>query len=65
MDYSFEETKFVVVAAPRGAQVLEVGVGTNLSTIHPVSEYETRVDAETYAKSIDPSWQPEPQGIPL
>lgn len=61
MDYSFKETRFVVVSTPRGAQVLEVDVSTKLSTIHPVSEYETRAEAEGYAQSIDPSWQPEPQ----
>ena len=59
MDYSFDKTKFVCVSAPRGPQVLEVDVNTNLSTIHPVSEYDTKEEAEGAAKAIDPSWKPE------
>ena len=62
MDYSFEETKFVCVATPRGAQVVEVDVNTKLSTAHPVSEYATKEEAEVAAKVIDPSWEPEGKG---
>ena len=59
MDYSFDNMKFVCVSAPRGPQVLEVGLSTRLSTIHPVSEYDTKKEAEGAAKAIDPSWKPE------
>ena len=59
MDYSFDNMKFVCVSAPRGPQVLEVDLSTRLSTIHPVSEYDTKEEAEGAAKAIDPSWKPE------
>jgi len=59
MDYSFDNMKFVCVSAPRGPQVLEVDLSTRLSTIHPVSEYDTKKEAEGAAKAIDPSWKPE------
>jgi len=59
MDYSFDKTKFVCVSAPRGPQVLEVDVNTRLSTIHDVSGYDTKEEAEGAAKAIDPRWKPE------
>ena len=62
MDYSFEGTKFVCVATPRGPQVLEVDINTKLSTTHPVSEYETKEEADSAAKAIDPNWEPEDRG---
>ena len=62
MDYSFDKTKFVCVATPRGPQVLEVGISTKVSTVHAVSECDTRDEAELAAKIIDPSWQPKSQG---
>ena len=57
MDYSFDKTRFVCVATPRGPQVLEVDVSTKLSTVHPVSEYDTEDAADLAAKTIDPTWQ--------
>ena len=62
MDYIFDKEKFVCVNAPRGPQVLEVSPQTKLSTIHPVSEHDTKEEAEAAAKVIDPNWQPNLQG---
>jgi len=59
MDYVFDKAQFVCIDSPRGPDVLEVGVSTKLSTIHPVSEYDTKEEAEGAAKAIDPSWKPE------
>ena len=62
MDYSFDKVKFVCIGSPRGPDVLEVGVGTKLSTIHPISEHDTKEEAEGAAKAIDPKWEPEGRG---
>ena len=62
MEYSFDSTKFVCVSSPRGPDVLEVDEGTKLSTIHTVSEYDTREAAEGAAKAIDPNWTPHGRG---
>lgn len=56
MDYSFDKEVFVCVNAPRGPQVIRIEQGTKLSTIHPVSEYDTEDEAVAAAKAIDPSW---------
>lgn len=58
MDYTFDKAKFVCINTPRGLSVLEVSPQTKLSTIHPVSEHDTKEEAEAAAKAINPSWQP-------
>ena len=62
MDHYFDRLKFVCVDSPRGPKVLEIKVGTILSTVHPVSEYDTEEEAIVAARVIDPTWQPSPQG---
>tara|TARA_R110000796_G_scaffold162657_2_gene279631 strand:+ start:707 stop:922 length:216 start_codon:yes stop_codon:yes gene_type:complete len=58
MDYSFQQTTFVCVNSPSGPKVIEVSVGTSLSTIHPVTQHIAEDEAVIAAKVIDKNWQP-------
>lgn len=59
MEYAYEETKYIVIDAPRGVILQEMEPGMVTGTIHPVHEFDTKEEAILKAKEIDPEFEEE------